>query len=97
MDPVSKHTSSNHEQLRSKTAKDKLEEMRSSIVVMLAVLVSVMNCQTDEPDDECIANFLFNNLDVTLAAVRDCGKIVSKIWRKWMLHELANYNTRAKS
>ena len=64
--------------------------MRNLIVVILAVLVSVMNCQTDEPN-ECIANFLLNNLDVTLAAVRDCETpIVSKIWRKCMLHELAN-------
>lgn len=53
--------------------------MKSLIVAaMLASLIAMINCQTQDQTD-CIVDFITNNLDITTAIARDCADIADDV------------------
>ena len=53
--------------------------MKTLVIALLVSLVAVVNCQLNPDDEECIAQFSFNNLNVATTIVADCGDLVRKL------------------
>ena len=53
--------------------------MKTLVIALLVSLVAVVNCQLSPADQDCIMNFVSNNLNVATTIVADCGDLVRKL------------------